>query len=135
MSEAGTYALSLASAPGDVGPRPVLVEVFDRTDGTVVESGTPFTFSVAESEALMGRFAVRVSLGAAVADESGVAGRSLAAYPNPGAGAVTVVLSGAGGTDVRLAVYDALGREVPVLHEGPCSMPAGSRRARIWSGS
>ncbi len=43
---------------------------------------------------------------------------SLSAYPNPSAGAATVVLTLDAASDVGVAVYDVLGREVGVLHEG-----------------
>jgi len=46
-----------------------------------------------------------------------------APYPNPTSGRATVAFSIEDATDVRLAVYDALGREVAVLLEG--SAPAG----------
>jgi len=46
-----------------------------------------------------------------------------APYPNPTSGRATVAFSVEDATDVRLAVYDALGREVAVLLEG--SVPAG----------
>jgi len=46
-----------------------------------------------------------------------------APYPNPTSGRATVAFGIEDATDVRLAVYDALGREVAVLLEG--SVPAG----------
>ena len=42
----------------------------------------------------------------------------LVVYPNPFAGEATVVLSLAEASEVRVAVYDVLGREVAVLHDG-----------------
>ena len=46
-------------------------------------------------------------------------------YPNPSGEAVTVELAGvASGTAVRVVVYDGLGREVTVLHDGPAA-PGG----------
>jgi photosystem II stability/assembly factor-like uncharacterized protein len=46
-------------------------------------------------------------------------GLGLRVFPNPASGAMTVSLSGhAPGEVVRVAVYDVLGREVAVLHDG-----------------
>ena len=42
-----------------------------------------------------------------------------APYPNPSAGRVTVPITVAATSDVRVSVYDALGREVAVLTDGP----------------
>jgi hypothetical protein len=42
----------------------------------------------------------------------------LSVYPNPTRGAATVVLTLAEAADVRTAVYDVLGREVAMLHDG-----------------
>ncbi len=48
---------------------------------------------------------------------------TLSAYPNPVRGAATVSLTLAEPLEVRVAVYDVLGREVAMLHAGP--LPAG----------
>ena len=67
-------------------------------------------------------------------------------YPNPSGGAVTLALAGlAPHRVVRLALYDVLGREVAVLHDGPAraeqrfavepgTLAAGSYVARAESG-
>jgi hypothetical protein len=47
----------------------------------------------------------------------------LSVYPNPAVGAATVALTLAEAGEVRVSVFDMLGREVAVLHEG--SLPAG----------
>ncbi len=52
-----------------------------------------------------------------------------AIYPNPTRGAVTVVLALPAAADVRLAVYDMLGREAAVLVEG--SVEAGRHEAAL----
>jgi hypothetical protein len=50
-------------------------------------------------------------------------GFGVRAFPNPSSGAVTVALTGAAsGESVRVALYDSLGREVAVLHDGPLSV-------------
>ena len=53
------------------------------------------------------------------------AGASLAVWPNPAAGAATVSLTlPKSAEQVRLVLYDALGREVAVLHDGPLAAGA-----------
>ncbi len=54
------------------------------------------------------------------------AGVSLAAYPNPSAGAATVALTLPRDGEVHLTVYDVLGRRVATLAEGP--REAGTHR-------
>ncbi len=58
-----------------------------------------------------------------VASEVGPRGTdlSLALAPNPGRNASTLTLSLSDAGTVRVAAYDALGREVAVLHDGPAS--------------
>ena len=69
------------------------------------------------------------AIGDAVSVEDGAAaGSSLAIYPNPSAGRVSVDLTVASPDYARVAVYDALGREVAVLHDGPVS---GETRATV----
>ena len=64
---------------------------------------------------------------------TGEAAFGLAApYPNPTTGHATVAFSVEDATDVRLAVYDALGREVAVLIDG--AVPAG-RHERAFDGA
>ena len=62
----------------------------------------------------------------AVASEPGVAGAALAVgvAPNPSAGAARVSVAPAAPGAVRVAVFDALGREVSVLHDGPLAAGA-----------
>lgn len=43
----------------------------------------------------------------------------LSVYPNPAVGAVTVALTLPSPQTVRVAVFDVVGREVAVLHDGP----------------
>jgi hypothetical protein len=70
----------------------------------------------------------------------------LSVHPNPLRSAATVEITTGGVSRVRLAVYDVLGREVAVLHEGPllagdhrfpfdaAALPAGSYYARVAGG-
>jgi len=50
----------------------------------------------------------------------------LEAYPNPSSGSVTVVLTSSEAAEVTVAVFDVLGREVAVLHDG--LLAAGTHR-------
>jgi hypothetical protein len=59
----------------------------------------------------------------------GKPGGELTVYPNPSGGAVSVAATLAEAGEVRIAVYDMLGREVLVLHEGP--MGAGEHRLTV----
>jgi choice-of-anchor B domain-containing protein len=58
---------------------------------------------------------------------STAAGASFATHPNPATGRTTVRFALDAAADVRLAVYDALGREVAVLVDEP--LPAGPHEA------
>jgi hypothetical protein len=68
----------------------------------------------------------------------------LAVHPNPSAGRTTVALTLAEAEEVRVVVYDVLGRAVAVLHEGPLAvgtarlslpvLPSGTYLVRV-SGS
>ena len=51
-------------------------------------------------------------------------GSSLAVYPNPTSGQTTVALALDAAADVRVTVYDVLGRQVAALHSG--ELAAGS---------
>jgi hypothetical protein len=128
--------VELTFRPGGraVGEYTAVLQAFEAESGAAVE--VPLTLTVtagtdAEDEA--------------VTPDAGV---SLAVYPNPvGAFArSTVAVALAEAADVRVAVYDVLGRRVAVLHEGPlaagahrfafdsASLPAGVYLIRIESG-
>ena len=69
-----------------------------------------------------------ISLGPSVVAgeaESESGGLALLVAPNPSRNAATVRLAVPVSGEVRTALYDALGREVTVLHDGP--LPAGPR--------
>jgi hypothetical protein len=55
------------------------------------------------------------------------------AFPNPFQSASTIAFSLGEASDVRLAVYDVLGREVAVLVDG--ALPAGPHTARLEAGA
>jgi len=60
-------------------------------------------------------------------------GLAVSVWPNPSAGAASVVLTIPSAQAVRVAVTDALGREVAVLHDGP--LGAGRHRLALPTGS
>ena len=71
----------------------------------------------------------------------------LSVWPNPAAGAATVVLTLADAAEANVTVYDVRGRRVAVLHEGPLEagahrlgmgttvLPAGTYLVRAWVGA
>ncbi len=69
---------------------------------------------------------------AAEAPAAASSGLRLYAYPNPSSGGANVALTLPAPSVVRLAVYDALGREVAVLHDG--LLGAGDHRFSVGSG-
>ena len=71
--------------------------------------------------------------GAQALASSTAAGFGLSAWPNPTAGQATVAFSVEAATDARLAVYDALGREVAVLVEG--AVEAGRHQVALGAGA
>ncbi|MGB3544845.1 T9SS type A sorting domain-containing protein, partial [Rubrivirga sp.] len=132
VPEAGTYEIALLNEPMNVDNRPVIVEVFNGTVPDVLTGDTPFVFVANEGDDLTGRFSVRVSLGTAVNEEGSAATEEVAlrVWPNPSAGRTSIALEGMSG-DVRVALYDQLGREVAVFHDGAA---VGTIEAAIEAG-
>lgn len=60
-----------------------------------------------------------------------LSGLGLGVYPNPARSSARVTLSVPEASDATVAVYDVLGREVAVLHDGP--LAAGEHRLRFES--
>lgn len=74
-----------------------------------------------------------VTAGVVSADETSESpSLALAASPNPISGILTLRLAPGGPADVELSLFDALGRRVATLHDGPA--PAGELRA-TWDAS
>ena len=79
----------------------------------------------------------RINVGQTITPATDVAGgvepvaAALEVFPNPSRGQATVVLDGAAGGHARVAVYDALGREVALVYDGPV---AGEVRLPIRTG-
>ena len=119
-----SYELEVVSAPDMVGNRPVRIEILDDGASTSIADGTPFTFTATGA---VTDLALRISLGTAVDnDDESLVVPALAVYPNPSGGVATVALEVVEAGPVRVAVYDALGREVAVLEDGV--RPAGEAR-------
>ena len=92
-------------------------------DGTEAGADASAWAVVAASEwTLTGEAASRGAALAAEALPEAVA--LLAPYPNPARGRATLTVELPAATEVRLAVYDGLGREVAVLAEGPLAAGA-----------
>jgi hypothetical protein len=80
-------------------------------------------------------------------EEGGAVDLSVSVWPNPSRGAARVAFGLAEAADVRVSVYDALGREVAVVARGPHSpgrhaaslgglaLPAGAYVVRVASGA
>ncbi len=79
-----------------------------------------------------GRVYVYGFLPVAAEPEPAAASVSVSVSPNPSAGAAAVTLTMSSASSVRVAVVDALGRVVAVLHDGAVS--AGARRFALPSG-
>ncbi|PAP77744.1 Calx-beta domain-containing protein [Rubrivirga marina] len=134
VPEAGTYELVLAADPGRVDDAPVVVLLRDESSGSATRGlgvDVPYEFEVAEGEDLAGRFSIEVALGATPAVESEVPPSTLDVWPNPSPGGVSARLLTPASPQVRVVVYDALGREVAVLHDGPT---AGDVQAHVPAG-
>ena len=125
--------LWLAFRPGarEVGEYTSVLQVFEAATGEAVE--VPLTMSVTPG--------VDNEEEAAPEEAS-----RLEVYPNPSAGTATVAITLAEASEVRVVVYDVLGRVVALLHDGPLGMgehaisfesahlPAGIYIARAESG-
>jgi len=84
-------------------------------------------FDAVTGEAVVVPLSLTVTQGTDTEDEAAAPkASSLTVYPNPTAGRATATLALPKAVEVRVAVYDVLGREVAVLHDGP--LAAGSHR-------
>ena len=102
--ESRTLLLTFRPGSRSVGEYTASLQVFEAESGEAVE--VPLTLTVVPG--------VDAEEGAEPEGASG-----LEVYPNPARGAATVVLTLAEASEVRVVVYDVLGREVAVLAEGP----------------
>ena len=111
----------------------VRVTLIDQVTGAELDLGAAgsYSFTAAGTAApgsglrttgLASRFTLRASSGSATSDEAAPALATLSApAPNPARGAASLRLTVPSTERVRAAVYDALGREVAVLHDGDAS--------------
>ena len=139
--EVRASVLALAPGPGEVweplSPLPLPIEAPVAAvlgDSLYVIGGTDGFGSVLAAVRVL---PLSPPVGTA-AEERPTAGRDALAVvgPNPSRNGTTFELRPADAGDVRLAVFDVLGREVAVLHDGP--VPAGALRvswpARVPAG-
>ncbi|MGB3542023.1 Calx-beta domain-containing protein [Rubrivirga sp.] len=120
----GTYEIEVESAPTTLDDRPVRIEILDNGTSTSIADGSTFTFT---SQGSRDGLTLRVTLGTAVdSEDESLTTPTLTAYPNPSAGVTTVALEVIEAGPVRVAVYDALGREVAILEDGV--LPMGEAR-------
>ena len=131
VAEVGTYEISYEVVAGS---RPVTVDLLDRGAPTRLAEGGTYSFpaSPADAAALAARFALRLTFSAGVATETSPGAPVVSIFPNPAAGEAAVRLSDAPAGRVRVALYDALGRQAAVLHDGPVA--GGDLLARIEAG-
>ena len=110
---------------------------YDLTTTVEVTDGTlDLDFVTVANNAKLSAVVVR-STGATAARtasaEASTADAAARVFPNPTGAAATVAFGLAEAVDVRLEVFDALGRRVAVLLDGPAE--AGSHRARFDAGA
>ncbi len=107
-----TYTISIGTFP---------TSAVDSETFTLVVTGSSATGRIALAEGLGAWTVIDVSpwspIGASARAEATTA-EPLTAYPNPATGRVRIAFGLEEGGEVRLAVYDALGREVAVLADG-----------------
>ncbi len=102
--ESRTLELTFRPGAREVGDYAASLQVFEAESGEAVE--VPLTLMVVPG--------VNAEDGAAPEEAS-----RLVVWPNPMRGAATVGLTLAEASDMRVVVFDVLGREVAVLHAGP----------------
>jgi len=109
--ESREVSLTFRAGGRDVGSYTSALQAFDAETG----------------EAVVVPLSLAVTQGTNAEDEAAAPEAvTLAVYPNPTAGRATVTLALPQAAEIRAAVYDVLGREVAVLHEG--SLASGSHR-------
>jgi hypothetical protein len=112
------------------GRRQAEVVAYTSNDGYVGEDSFTFTVSDGTDEAT-GTVTVTVVDGTSV--EDGPGSLVLAVAPNPSAGAARVVLSTPRADHATVTVWDAVGREVVRLHDGP--LAAGAHTFALAGGA
>ncbi len=105
--ESRTITLAFRAGAREVGDYTSALQAFDAETGEAVE--VPLSLTVTQGTAAEDGTTEPKAL-------------SLSVYPNPSAGGATVALTLDAASEVRVVVYDVLGRQVAVLHAGPLSM-------------
>jgi len=132
-----TLTLAVADASGNVGTASYEIQVPKGRNRTAVNDGAVYSVDGCPAAAPLADAPVAAKgdeapASAAMKGDETLASAAIQAevtfglaapFPNPTAGRATVAFSIEDATEVRLAVYDALGREVAVLLEG--AVPAG----------
>lgn len=105
------------------GWRAVLLDAAENVEVEMSEGARyAVDLSALSAEPRTGRFSVRLLAGPVSAEDDAVASLTLSApQPNPTDGRSRVEVGVPAAGDVHVAVYDALGREVAVLHDGPAA--------------
>ena len=102
--ESRTLLLTFRAGAREVGDYTASLQVFEAASGAAME--VPLTLTVVP--------------GVDTEDGAETEGASrLEVYPNPASGEATVALTLEVASEVRVVVYDVLGRRVALLHDGP----------------
>ena len=136
-----TYRIRLADVPDNRVTDPGAVTVYRRSAvggefralSTTYDAATGELVAEAPSQPPVGEITLAgpgLAVDAATGPEREAT--NLAAWPNPTAGTATVSLTLNAPGDARVAVFDALGRRVAVLHDG--SLAAGEHAFPIGAG-
>ena len=131
VEAAGAYTFSAEAGAASARRRApdVRVSLVDR--GGEVDLSKPYSFNVTPGEDLARRFALRVAPRSAVAtsDRPALADRVGDVFPNPTAGGAALDVAVSEPQRVRVAIYDALGREVARAFDGEVRPGAPARIA------
>ena len=112
--ESRTLTLTFRSGARDVGEYTSALQAFEAASGAAVE--VPLALTVTQG--------TDAEEGTAEPETA-----SLSVYPNPSAGEAVVELTLSEASETRVVLFDVLGREVAVLHDGP--LGTGSHRLAL----
>ena len=129
----GPGAFALVQGPAAVGDGPEVFAPAEDSDVSRVVAAVVYgrdrsvfgsvrgglAPEIASAERAAFAEALAAAFGGATSDEGGPDGLAVRAWPNPAAGRATVSFGLADAGDVRAEVYDALGRRVAVVADGP----------------
>ncbi|MEM1043696.1 MAG: T9SS type A sorting domain-containing protein [Bacteroidota bacterium] len=118
-AQPGTYRVDLTVTPDGPGPARTVSLLLDVTASATLSANT---WGVSNADSWLTRDGQTAASASAAPAEVSV-------YPNPFAGETALTFSLGEAAEVRLAVYDVLGREVAVLTEG--TVEAGTHTATL----